>query len=94
MTNAEAAASLGVATRQLRRLKANYKQAGGQGLVHGGRGRRLAYARKAARHSAVLPPVLFVKLVFKDERKICMFFQFPYIISVIIRRSIVGTSEA
>ncbi|MDR1471606.1 MAG: helix-turn-helix domain-containing protein [Synergistaceae bacterium] len=42
MTNAEAAASLGVTARQLRRLKASYKQAGEQGLIHGNRGRKPA----------------------------------------------------
>jgi transposase len=40
MTNAEAAASLGVTTRQLRRLKANYKRAVEQELIHGNRGRK------------------------------------------------------
>jgi transposase len=40
MTSEEAAASLGVTERQLRRLKSKYKQEGEKGLIHGNRGRK------------------------------------------------------
>jgi transposase len=44
MTSAEAAVSLGVTDRQLRRLKASYNLTGEQGLIHGNRGRKPMHA--------------------------------------------------
>jgi transposase len=44
MTNKEAAASLGVTCRQLRRLKSKYDQEGEEGLIHGNRGRKPTHA--------------------------------------------------
>jgi transposase len=43
MTSGEAAESLGVTVRQLRRLKSSYKQSGELGLIHGNRGRKPAH---------------------------------------------------
>jgi len=40
VTNAEAARALGLGVRQFRRLKAAYRRAGVEGLLHGNRGRR------------------------------------------------------
>src|SRR6266498_1197505 len=40
VTNAEAARGLGLGVRQFRRLKAAYRRAGVEGLLHGNRGRR------------------------------------------------------
>ena len=44
MSHTEAAASLGVTSRQLRRLKGKYVKEGEQGLIHGNRGRRPRHA--------------------------------------------------
>jgi transposase len=44
MSNAEAAESLGVTCRQLRRLKSKYAQEGEKGLIHGNRGRKPKHA--------------------------------------------------
>ena len=38
LTNAEGASALGISVRQFRRLRAAYRDAGAQGLVHGNRG--------------------------------------------------------
>ena len=40
ITNAEGASALGISVRQFRRLRAAYRDAGAQGLVHGNRGQR------------------------------------------------------
>jgi transposase len=40
MSSAEAAESLGVTCRQVRRLKSKYAQKGAEGLIHGNRGRK------------------------------------------------------
>jgi transposase len=42
MSNEEAAESLGVTCRQLRRLKSKYTQEGEKGLIHGNRGHKLS----------------------------------------------------
>jgi transposase len=44
MSSAEAAESLGVTCRQLRRLKSKYTQEGEKGLIHGNRGREPKHA--------------------------------------------------
>ena len=44
MTPSEAAASLGVTCRQLRRLKIKYIEEGEIGLIHGNRGRKPKHA--------------------------------------------------
>jgi transposase len=44
MSHSEAAASLGVTGRQLRRLKTKYAMEGEQGLIHGNRGRKPKHA--------------------------------------------------
>jgi transposase len=44
MTSTEAAASLGVTCRQLRRLKNKYSEKGESGLIHGNRGKKSAHA--------------------------------------------------
>jgi transposase len=44
MSSAEAAESLGVTCRQLRRLKSKYAQEGEKGLIHGNRGRKPKHA--------------------------------------------------
>ena len=44
MSHMEAAVSLGVTDRQLRRLKSKYLMGGEQGLIHGNRGRKPKHA--------------------------------------------------
>jgi transposase len=54
MNNADAAETLGVTTRQLRRLKSKYAQKGEEGLIHGNRGRKPKHALTEEVKSEVL----------------------------------------
>jgi transposase len=54
MSNAEAAETLGITCRQLRRLKSKYAQKGEEGLIHGNRGRKPKHALTEEVRSEVL----------------------------------------
>jgi transposase len=54
MSNAEAAETLGVTSRQLRRLKSKYIQKGDEGLIHGNRGRKPKHSLSQEVKSQVL----------------------------------------